>query len=88
LTSATTPAISLATYSTYYNITSSTFNTLTLPASQPAGDAGSFWVLRNNAGVYLTITVTYNSGTGPTTISIPPSNAVTLVWTGSAFVLF
>jgi hypothetical protein len=85
LNSSSSPAISTATYSTYYNITTPAFNTLTLPSTT---DTGAFWVLRNNTTVYLTFNPTYTSGSGPTTLSIPPSSAVTLAWNGTAFVLF
>jgi hypothetical protein len=85
LNSSSSPAISTATYSTYYNLTNPAFNTLTLPSTT---DTGAFWVLRNNTTVYLTFNPTYTSGSGPTTLSIPPSSAVTLAWNGSAFVLF
>jgi hypothetical protein len=85
LTSGTSPAISTATYSTYYDITNRAFNTLTLPSTT---DTGAFWVLRNNTSVYLSITVTLTSGSGPSRITIPPSSAVTIAWNGSAFVLF
>ena len=85
LSSATSPAISTATYSTYYNITNAAFSALTLPSTS---DTGAFWVLRNNTPSYLTFNPTYTSGSGPTTISIPPSSAVTIAWSGSAFVLF
>jgi hypothetical protein len=85
LTSGSTPAITTATYSTYYNITNAGFNTLTLPATT---DTGAFWVLRNNTTVYLTFNPTYTSGAGPTTIYIAPASAVTIAWNGSAFVLF
>jgi hypothetical protein len=73
---------------TYYNITNSGFNTLTLPSGMVSGDAGAFWVLRNNTQSYLVFNPTYNSGTGPTTITIAPSTAVTFAWDVSAFVLF
>jgi hypothetical protein len=85
LTSGTTPAISTSTYTTYYNITNSGFNALTLPATS---DTGAFWVLRNNTSVYLSFNPTYTSGSGPVTITIPPSSGVTIAWSGSAFVLF
>jgi collagen type VII alpha len=88
LTSLTTPAISTLTYSTYYNITNSGFNTLTLPSGMVSGDSGAFWVLRNNTTSYLVFNPTYNSGTGPTTVAIPPTTGVTLAWDGASIVLF
>jgi hypothetical protein len=88
LTSLTAPAISTSTYSTYYNITNSGFNTLTLPSGMGSGDSGAFWVLRNNTTAYVSFNPTYNSGTGPTTIAIPPTTGVTLAWDGASIVLF
>jgi hypothetical protein len=88
LTSLTTPPISTSTYSTYYNITNGGFNTLTLPSGMTAGDSGAFWVLRNNTTSYITFNPTYNSGTGPTTITIPPTTGTTLAWDGASIVLF
>jgi hypothetical protein len=85
LTSGTSPSISNGTYSTYYNITNAAFNALTLPGSP---DTGAFWVLRNNSPGYITFNPTYTTGSGPTTISIPPSTGITITWSGSAFVLF
>jgi hypothetical protein len=81
LTASTSPAITTSTYFTYYNITNSGFNALTLPASIPT-DAGFFWVLRNNTSSYLSITVTNNANvTTPT--SIPPSNSLTIAVSGT-----
>jgi hypothetical protein len=88
LTSGTTPSISTVSYGTYYSITNSGFNQLTLPSPAPAAlDGGAFWVLRNNTSIYLSITVT-NPGTLASPLVIPPSNSVTIIWNGSAYVLF
>jgi hypothetical protein len=81
LTASTSPALTTSTYFTYYNITNSGFNALTLPASIPTA-AGSYWVLRNNTSTYLSITVTNNANvTTPT--SIPPSNSITIAVSGT-----
>ena len=88
LTSATTPSISTVSYGTYYYITNSAFSQLTLPSPAPSAvDGGAFWVLRNNTTIYLSITLT-NPGTLVSPLVIPPSNSVTIVWTGTGYVLF
>jgi len=88
LTNLTSPAISTSTYGTYYYITNSGFTGLTLPATLPAaGDAGAFWVLRNNTSSYLSVSVT-NPSNLSSPLVIPPSNAVTIVWNGTNYTLF
>lgn len=87
LTSSTSPAISTATYGRYYNITNSGFNALTLPSITAATDTGAFWVLRNNTSSYLSVSLTGATGLSSPMV-IPPSNAVTIVWNGTAYVLF
>ena len=84
LTSLTSPAISTSTYTTYYYISNSGFNALTLPSSSPtpftSADIGAYWVLRNSTTSYLSITVSNNSNiTNP--LVIPPGNSVTIVIT-------
>ena len=75
--SATT--LTVGSSATFYNLTNSGFNTLVLPASTPSN--GTFWVLRNNSGSYISITTITNTSTGLTTpLVIPPSNSITLVW--------
>jgi hypothetical protein len=79
-----------ATYSTYYYITNTGFNTLTLPSTFVA-EPGAFWVLRNNTSVYLSISVA-NPGTAPSVLPSPlviaPSNSATIVLTATGYVLF
>jgi hypothetical protein len=84
LNSSSSPAISTSTYGRYYSITNSAFATITLPSSS-AGDIGSFWVFRNNTAAYLSITVTYagTGGGGTGLVTIPPANALTIVFTTS-----
>jgi hypothetical protein len=74
-----TTTLTLGSSATFYNLTNSGFNTLVLPASTPAD--GTFWVLRNNSGSYISITTLTNTSTGITNpLVIPPSNSVTLIW--------
>ena len=80
LTSGTTPAISTSTYGTYYYLTNSGFNALTLPTTTAGSTVGSYWVLRNNTSTYLSIAVTNNANI-TTPLVIPPSNATTIVVT-------
>jgi len=91
LTSGTSPAISTSTYGTYYYITNSGFNALTLPTTTAGSTVGSYWVLRNNTSTYLSITVT-NTANVSTPLVIPPSNSATIVVTTAssspAYVLF
>jgi len=72
-------------YTTYYNITNTSFATITLPTSQN-WEGGSFWVFRNNTTSYLPVTVTYtgDGGGGTGSITIPPANSTTIVWNGVA----
>jgi hypothetical protein len=86
LTTASTPAILATNYGTFFNITNSGFNTLTLPSSTYATDSNAYWVLRNNTGVYLYVTVTYTGtgGGGAGNVSIPPATSTTLMFTSDA----
>ena len=86
LTSSSSPVLTNLTYGTYYYITNSGFNALTLPAPV-ATDIGAFWVLRNNTSAYLSISVTNPNGL-PSPLVIPPSNSATIISTGSAYILF
>ena len=84
-----TTSQTLGTAGTFYNITNSGFNALTLPSGTPT--EGSFWVLRNNTSTYLSISSFTNTSTGiPNPLVIPPSNATTLVWTntGSTYIIY
>ena len=89
LTNATTPSISTTTWGTYYNITNSAFSAATFYASDSTAN-GNFYVLRNATGSYLSVTPTYvGGGSGlPSPIVIPPYNSATVVWTGTAYLLF
>lgn len=91
LTAGTSPAISTSTYGTYYYITNSGFNSLTLPTTTAGSTVGSYWVLRNNTSTYLSVTVTNNANLSNPLV-IPPSNSTTIVVTTAssspAYVLF
>jgi hypothetical protein len=82
-----------ATYGTYFNITTSATVAVSV-TSQSSVDSNAHWVFRNNTGTYLSIAVSYTTGgSGPTLMTIPPANSVTLFYTGatsgtSAYVFF
>jgi hypothetical protein len=85
LNGSSSPALTTGTYGTYYSLTNSGFNTITLPNSSGA-DTGSFWVFRNNTKAYLNITVTYTgstSGSDTGIVTIPPDNSLTIVFTST-----
>jgi len=86
LTGGTTPSITNTNYGTYFNITNSGFNTLTLPTSTYSTDANGHWVLRNNTSSYLSITTTYTGtgGGGSASLVIPPANSTTIMFTSNA----
>jgi hypothetical protein len=85
LTPSTSPAITNTNYGTYFNITNSGFNTLTLPTSTYSTDSNAFWVLRNNTSSYLSITTTYTGtgGGGSASLVIPPTNSTTIMFTSN-----
>ena len=94
VSSGTSISPSASAYGTHFNITTSAITAMTISA-QAAVDSNAYWVFRNNTGTYLSITITYSgiSGSGPTTMPIPPSTSVTLWYTGatsgtSAYVFF
>jgi len=76
-----------ASVGTFYNITNSQLNTLTVPGGDPPVTSGSFWVFRNNTSAYISILKANGTGTKvgiPDPLVIPPSNSTTLAWTGGA----
>jgi hypothetical protein len=79
LNGSTTPAITTSTYGTYYNITNSGMTGMGLPTTPT--DAGAFWVLRNNTGGSLSITLT-NPSNLPNPLVIPASTSATIALTG------
>jgi hypothetical protein len=73
----------------HYNIATSSFSNLTLPTTTTA-EAGAFWVVRNNTGGTLNVSLT-NNGNLPTPVFIPSSNSLTIAVSSNAintFVLF
>lgn len=75
---------------TYYHITNTGFNglTLTFPGSNNA--PGSFNAFRNTTVSNLSITLTYSGGGSgiATPLTISSSNSATIVWNGSSYLLF
>ena len=67
-----------ANFGTYYYITNSAFNSLTLPGATATSTAGAFWSLRNTTSTTLSILLSNTlSLTSP--LTIPPQNSLTLV---------
>jgi hypothetical protein len=74
-------------YGTYFDIQTSAITGLSIGypvtgSNNWSNDANAGWLFRNNSGGYLSLTVTYTSATPniyPTTISIAPDTAVTLL---------
>jgi hypothetical protein len=87
---ATSLTVTTETYGTYYYITDTGFDSLTLPSTAPT-DTGAFWVIRNATSTYLSVTV-YNNNNIISPISIPGGTSVTVAVTGAggaaAYVLF
>ena len=72
------------TFGTYYNITTSALNAITLPAITWANDCNAYWVFRNNSGTYLNITFTYTgtyTSAPANPVTIPPANSITMMVT-------
>jgi hypothetical protein len=76
--SGTSTTLASSNYNTYFYLTNSGFNALTLPSSTAIADGGSFWTLRNATTSSLSMTLTNTlSLTSP--LVIPPANSQTLV---------
>lgn len=75
---------------TYYFMTNTGFNALTLTFPGSNNAPGAFNVFRNTTGTNMSVTLTYSGGgsgiTSPLTIS--SSNSATIVWSGTTYVLF
>jgi hypothetical protein len=71
-------------FGTYFNITTSSLNAITLPAITWATDSNAYWVFRNNSGTYLNVTFTYTgtyTSAPANPVTIPPANAITMMVT-------
>ena len=77
----TSASLSSSNYSTYFYLTNSGFNALTLPSSTATSDGGRYWTLRNATNAYLSITLT-NTLNLVSPVIIAPSNSLTLVISG------
>lgn len=79
----TSQTLSSANYNTFFYLSNSGFNAITLPASTSTADGGNYWTLRNGTSTYLSITLT-NTLTLTSPLVIPPGNSVTLVVSGTS----
>ena len=78
----TSATLSSANYNSFLYVTNSAFSAMTLPATTATSAGGNYWTLRNATGSTLSITLTNTlSLTSP--LVIPPTNAQTLVISGS-----
>jgi hypothetical protein len=77
---ATSLSPAAADYSTYYSLSNTGFNTVTLPAlSGNSSNNGWFVVLRNATTVAMSITFTTNACNNiPSPLSLPSSNSITI----------
>lgn len=77
----TSQTLSTSNYNTFFFLSNSGFNSLTLPSSVATADGGNYWTLRNGTSIHLSITLTNNLNlTSP--IIIAPDNSVTLIISG------
>jgi collagen type VII alpha len=79
----TSQTLTSANYNTFFYLSNSGFNAVTLPASTSTADGGNYWTLRNGTSTYLSITLT-NTLTLSSPLVIPPGNSVTLVVSGTS----
>jgi hypothetical protein len=75
-------------YGTHYYLTNSAFSAVTLAVPDTAADLNAYWVFRNATGTYLSVTFTWPTiGVAPVpsvnVFSIPPSNAMTVMFVSS-----
>jgi hypothetical protein len=80
---ATSLTLTSGNYNTFFYLTNSGFNALTLPASTATTDGGNYWTLRNSTATYLSITLT-NTLTLTSPLVIPPGSTNTLVVSGTS----
>jgi hypothetical protein len=74
----TSQTLSSTNYNTYFYITNTGFNAVTLPSTTATSAGGNYWTLRNATGAQLSITLT-NTLNLVSPLIIPSSNAQTLV---------
>jgi hypothetical protein len=79
----TSQTLTSANYNTFFYLSNSGFNAVTLPATTATADGGNYWTLRNGTSTYLSITLT-NTLTLSSPLVIPPGNSVTLVVSGTS----
>jgi len=79
--SGTSLTLGSSNYNTYFYITDSAFNAVTLPATTATSAGGSFWSLRNATAGNLSITLT-NTLTLVSPLVIPSGNSTTLTISG------
>jgi hypothetical protein len=78
----TSQTLSSANYNTFFYLTNSGFNAVSLPATTATSAGGNYWALRNATASYLSITLTNTlSLTSP--LVIPPANTQTLAISGA-----
>jgi hypothetical protein len=71
----------------HYNIATSSFSNLTLPASTATSEGGVFWVVRNNTGGTLNVSLTNNANL-TTPVFIPSLNSLTIAVSSNAINTF
>ena len=88
---ATSFSIAVSSSSNFYNLTVSTLTGCVLVGPDPAL-TGTYFVLRNNSGVYLSLTFSTTTGatlTGITTpLVIPTLTSAIIVWNGTGYTMF
>jgi len=88
---ATSFNIAVSTSSNFYNLTVSTLTGFVLVGPDPKL-AGTYFVIRNNSGQYLSLAVTSASGATVTGITnplvIPTLTSAILVWNGAGYTMF
>jgi len=75
---------------TYYYMTNTGFNALTLTFPGNNNAPGAFNVFRNTTGTNMSVTLTYSGGGSgiSSPLTIGSSNSATIIWTGTTYVLF
>ena len=76
--SGTSVTLSAGNYNTFFYLTNSGFNAMTLPTSVATAQGGNYWTLRNATSTPLSITLT-NTLALTSPLVIPPENSSSLV---------